>query len=91
MTSEISTFGFIGDGDTELPDLALELADLGLLTPVEALGGSVAALSRSLAGGAGRTGGGLDAPGVAVPHLGQTSPCAIHAPSLPSALPSARA
>jgi hypothetical protein len=49
MTSEISTFGFIGDSDTELPDLALELADLGLLIPVEALGDRVAALSRRLA------------------------------------------
>jgi hypothetical protein len=38
MTSEISTFGFIGDSDSELPDLALELADVGVLIPREALG-----------------------------------------------------
>jgi hypothetical protein len=35
MSGEISTFGFVGDSDTNLPDLALELADVGLLAPVE--------------------------------------------------------
>jgi hypothetical protein len=39
MSGEISTFGFVGDSDTELPDLALELSELGLLAPVETVAG----------------------------------------------------
>jgi hypothetical protein len=38
MTRPISTLGFIGDANTEFPDLVLlQLADLGLVIPVEQL------------------------------------------------------
>jgi integrase len=42
ITTQFSTFGFIGDTNTKFPDLALELADLGLLIPMEELGNRVA-------------------------------------------------